>query len=151
MEAYDLSHKLAYTGLRSPVPFSTGPEYANSVPGVPVLSQLRVFIAPELWSDENVHVVAREIARVLGPTEQFDIGITLTDNRHFDANRSATGDTARLMKLNPNDPHVTLRVSRGIGDTIYRARFPRLQFEPVGEDMWRSIFAPDNVKPASQP
>lgn len=150
MEAYDLAHKLAYAGRRCRVPFETGPEYTNSVPGVPVLAQLRVFIVPDRWSQENVLVVARDIARILGPTEQFDIGITLTDNRTWNPNRPVSGDRARLMKLNPNDSHVVLRFSQGLGDVVYRARFPHLKFEEVGEDMWRSIFAPDNVKPASQ-
>ena len=75
MEAYDLSHKLAFAGRLSPVPFTTGPEFTNSVPAVPALSMVRIFVAPEDWSEENVFTVAREVARVLGPTEQFDIGI----------------------------------------------------------------------------
>lgn len=151
MEAYDLSHKLAYAGRRSSVPFTTGPEFTNSVPGIPVLAMLRIFIPAELWSEDNVKTVAREVARVLGPGEQFDIGITLADNHAFDPNTPASGDTARLMKLDPKDPNIVLRISRGIGDTIFTARYPRLQFEPAGEDVWRSIFAPGVVKDAAQP
>jgi len=151
MEAYDLSHKLVYIGERCKVPFTTGPEYTNSIPGVPVLAMVRIFIAPDLWSLDNVKSVAREICRVLGPTEQFDIGITVTDNRTYDPDSAAGGDTARLMKMNPKDPHVVLRVSKGIGDEVFRARFPRLEFEEAGDDVWRSIFAPDALKPASQP
>ncbi|MGI8824785.1 MAG: hypothetical protein ACR2JC_03915 [Chloroflexota bacterium] len=151
MEAYDLSHKLAYAGRRCPIPFTTGPDYMNAVPGLPVLAMLRIFVEAGHWSEDNIKLVAREIAGILGPSEQFDIGMTLADNRTYDPDTPASADTARLMKLNPHDPHVILRFSRGIGDTIFRARFPRLIFEPVGEDLWRSIFAPDSLKIASQP
>jgi hypothetical protein len=150
MEAYDLSHKLAYAGRRSPVPFTTGPEFTNSVPAVPVLSMLRIFLQPDQWSEENVMTVAREVARALGPTEQFDVGITVARNR-YDPNIPAAGVTARLMKLDRNDPRLTLRIQEGLGDRVYTARFPRLQFEPSGdEDFWRAHFAPGAVKAASQ-
>jgi hypothetical protein len=150
MEAYDLSHKLAYAGVHCPVPFTTGPEFTNSVPGVPVLSMVRLFLQPEQWSEENVMTVAREVCRVLGPTEQFDVGITLA-KQAYGANLSAAGATARLIKLNPNDPQVVLRIKDKTGDRAFRARYPRLQFEPLGEDFWRSTYAPGAVKPASQP
>jgi hypothetical protein len=150
VEAYDLAHKLAFTGRHSPVPFTTGPEYTNSVPGVPVLSMLRIFILPEHWSRENVKTVAREVARVLGPGEQFDIGITLAEHA-YDPNTPATGMIARLMKLNPNDPHVTLLIKEGLEDQVFRARYPRLQWEEHGEDFWQSIYAPATVKPSSLP
>src|SRR5947209_17592670 len=121
MEAYDLSHKLAYAGLRSPVPFHTGPEFTNSVPGIPVLSMLRIFLRPQDWSTENVMTVARELCRILGPTEQFDIGITLS-RQPWGPNTPAAGATARLTKLNRRDPHVVLRISAGIPDRLYGAR-----------------------------
>ncbi|HEX8918102.1 MAG TPA: hypothetical protein VF898_06345 [Chloroflexota bacterium] len=149
MEAYDLARKLAYAGRRCTVPFMTGPEYTNGVPGVPVLSMLRIFLEPDQWSEENVQKVAREIARVLGPTEQFDVGITLSTHA-YGPDVAAAGLTARLMKLNPNDATVLLRVSQGIGDRVYRARFPRLQFEDAGEDFWQSIYAPESIKLSSQ-
>lgn len=151
MEAYDLAHKLAYAGSHSPVPFSTGPEYTNSVPVVPVLSMLRVFVAPQDWSFENAQIIAREICRVLGPTEQFDVGMTLAGRQVYDASLPATGVTARLTKLDKNDPHVLLRVRADSADQLLIARFPRLQFEPSGEDFWRSIVAPGLVKLPSQP
>lgn len=151
MEAYDLSHKLAYAGTHSPVPFRTGPEYTNSVPVVPVLSMLRVFVAPEDWSAENIKIIAREICRVLGPTEQFDIGMTLAGRQKYAPNMPATGATARLTKLDRNDPHVLLRIRDDNGDLDLVARFPRLQFEPSGEDFWRSMVAPGLIKLPSQP
>lgn len=150
MEAYDLSHKLAYAGSRSPVPFSTGPEFTNSVPVVPVLSMLRIFVAPEDWSVENVKIIAREICRILGPTEQFDIGMTLAGRAIYGPNLPARGVIARLTKLDRNDPHVMLRVRDENGDQDWTARFPRLQFEPSGEDFWRSIVAPGLVKLPSE-
>lgn len=151
MEAYDLSHKLAYAGRLSPVPFITGPEFTNSVPAVPVLSMLRIFVSAEDWSEENIKTVAREVARVLGPTEQFDVGIARSNLRSYDPDTPASGVTARLIKLNPRQPDVVLRVSDGVGDRAYRARFPRLQFEPMGEDFWESIYDAGAVKASSQP
>lgn len=152
MDAYDLSHKLAYAGAHSPVPFETGPQYLNSVPGVPVLSELRIFIHPEFWSVENVMKAAREICRVLGPGAQFDIGMTLSGTPIYDAQRQAAGNIARLLKLNPDEPRVVLRLRVDEGDAVYEARFPRLQFERVGEgeDYWRSVYGPAVVKPATQ-
>jgi hypothetical protein len=149
MEAYDLARKLAFTGARCPVPFTTGPEYTNSVPGVPVLSMLRIFVEPKNWSDENVKVVAREVARVLGPMEQFDVGITLTDTI-YGPGRPAAGDTARVMKLDRSSPRVVLQISGGEADEAFEAWFPRLQWEPLGEDFWRSAYAPGAVKLTSQ-
>lgn len=151
MEAYDLSHKLAYAGSHSPVPFRTGPEFTNSVPVVPVLSMLRIFVEPQDWSTENVKIIAREICRVLGPTEQFDIGMTLAGRPIYDPNLPARGVIARLTKLDRNNPHVLLRVRDENGDQDLVARFPRLQFEPSGEDFWRSIVAPGLIKLPSQP
>lgn len=151
MEAYDLAHKLAYAGSHSPVPFFTGPEYTNAVPAVPVLSMLRIFIEPEHWSEENLKVVSREIARVLGPTSQFDVGMARVGRTQYGLDRPATGSTARLIKLNPDDPQVVLRLRDGTGDRAFRARFPRLQFEPMGEDFWRSLYAPGAVKEAGVP
>jgi hypothetical protein len=149
MEAYDLAHKLAYAGRRSPVPFTTGPEYTNSVPGVPVLSMLRVFVMAEDWSFENVLIVAREVSRVLGSMEQFDVGITLAKHA-FGPNAPAAGVTARLMKLDSHGREVFLRVREGIaGDKVYVARFPRLEFEFKGRDYWQSVFAPGAVTPTS--
>lgn len=150
MEAYDLSHKLAYAGRRSPVPFTTGPEFTNSVPAVPVLSMLRIFIEADQWSEKNVMTVAREVARALGPTEQFDVGITL-NRQTFDPDTPAAAATARLMKLDRNDPRLVLRIRDGLDDRIYTAHFPRLQFEPTGEDSWEAVYAPGAVKLSSQP
>ena len=150
MEAFDLAHKLAYAGHRSPVPFITGPLYLNSVPGVPVCAQLRAFIEPTLWDERNVLIVSKEICRVLGATAQFDIGLTLAGKKTYDEHVSARGDTARLMKMDANAPDVQLFIEGRIGDTRYTARFPRLQFEPVGDDSWRSVYAPGAVKAAQQ-
>lgn len=146
MEAYDLSHKLSYLGRRCAVPFVTGPEYTNSVPGVPVLSQVRLFVEPRDWSRDNILAIAREVARVLGPTEQFDIGITLARHLEYTPHASAAGNTARLTKLDRDDPSMYLRISEGNEDLVFRARFPGLRFEEVGEDFWRSIYAPGAVK-----
>lgn len=151
MDAYVLSHKLAFAGRRSPVHFNTGPEYINSVPGVPVLSMLRVFVDPADWSEESLLAVSREIARVLGPREQYDIGITRGGKARYDANSTAAGTTARLLKLDPDSPEITLRISDGNEDRLYRARFPRLQFEAAGEDDWQAGYAPGAVKPVGQP
>lgn len=151
MDSYDLSLKLAYAGSRSPVPYTTGPEYTNSVPGVPVLAALRIFLRPEDWSDANVIIVAREICRVLGTAAQFDIGMTLAGTPAYEASRSAAGNVARLMKLDPRDATVTLRLRRDNGDVLFQARFPRLQFEPVGEDYWRAMYSTGAVKPPNEP
>jgi hypothetical protein len=150
MEAFDLAHKLAYAGFRSPVPFVTGPIYLNSVPAVPVCAQLRIFIEPKLWSEENVKIVSKEVCRILGATSQFDIGMTLAGKKTYDANVSARGDTARLMKLDVNSPSVQLFLEGRVGDILFEARFPRLQFEAIGDDSWRSVYAPGAVKPAQQ-
>ncbi len=152
MDSYDLSHKLAYAGRRSPVPFFTGPEYLNSVPGVPVLSMLRIFVPPELWSEENVKLVSKEICRVLGATAQFDIGITLAGTKKYDADRPASGDTARLLKMDANSPQVILRLRGGpSGDRAFEARYPRLLFTEAPGDTWREQYAPGAVKEAAQP
>lgn len=149
MDVYDLSHKLAYAGRLCPVPFRTGPEFTNSVPGVPVLSTLRIFVDPDNWSAENVLVIARDIARVVGASEQYDIGITHTTGV-YDPNLPASGNTARLMKLDADSPSLELLVRDGDGDRAYRARYPRLQFEPAGFDFWRSIYSTAAVKLPSQ-
>src|SRR5579859_4047614 len=138
MEAFDLAHKLAYAGNRSPVPFVTGPIYLNSVPAVPVCAQLRVFIKQSLWSAENVKIAAKEICRVMGATSQFDVGMTLAGKKSYDANVSARGDTARLMKLKTDDPEVILFLEGRVGDMLFGASFPRLHFDPIGEDSWSS-------------
>jgi hypothetical protein len=150
MEAYDLSHKLAYAGRLSPVPFVTGPEFTNSVPVVPVLAMLRIFVEPQNWSEENVKIIAREVARALGPTEQYDIGITHTSNV-FAPNLPASNGTARLTKLDPSSPQVQLLIADVEGDRVFEARYPRLQFEPTTESFWRSIYDTGGVKLPSQP
>ena len=150
MEAYDLSHKLAYAGRLSPVPFMTGPEFTNSVPAVPVLSMLRIFVAPENWSEDNVKIIAREVARTVGATEQFDIGITHTTNV-YSPDAPASNETARLIKLDPNSPRLQLYISDIDGDRVYEARYPRLQFEPTEVSFWRSIYDASAVKLPSQP
>lgn len=150
MDTYDLSHKLAYTGRRCPVPFTTGPEFTNSVPGVPVLSELRIFLEPDDWSIDNVFIVAREICRVLGPMEQFDIGITRGGVATYSAARAAAGNVARLTKLDPDSADVDLRISHEDRDFLYRARFPRLQFEEAGEDFWQAGYSTGAVKTTSQ-
>ena len=149
MEVYDLSHKLAYAGRLSPVPYRTGPEYTNSVPGVPVLSTLRVFVEPQHWSAENILTVAREIARVLGATEQYDIGITHTTTVYA-PNVPAAGNTARMMKLDRNSSRVLLWLQDENGDRVFEARYPRLQFEPIQEDFWRAIYDASAVKLPNQ-
>jgi len=150
MDAYDMSHKLAYAGRFSPVPFYTGPEFTNSVPGVPVLSMVRVFIRPQDWSLENVLTVAGEISRAIGPTEQFDVGLTLAAKPVYSPDLPAASTTARLTKLDPEDRRVFLRVSEGDGDKVFVASFPRLNFEPSGEDFWRSLYAPGATKFSGQ-
>jgi len=150
MDTYDLSHKLAYAGARSPVPFITGPEFTNSVPGIPVLAALRVFIPPEYWSEENVIIAAREISRILGPGNQFDMGITVAGTPTYEASRAAAGNVARLMKMETGDPTVVLRMVNSGGDKVYEARFPRLQFAPVAEDYWRTFYSTGAVKLSTQ-
>lgn len=150
MDTYDLAHKLRYAGRRSPVPFITGPEFVNSVPGVPVLSELRLFIPPDHWSRENVLIAAREICRVLGAESQFDIGLTMAGGRTYNSSLSINGDTARLTKLDPRSPEVTLRYASGDEDERLIARFPQLRFEPDGDDFWRSIYSAGAVKTATQ-
>ena len=151
IESIDVSHKLAYAGARSPVPFITGPEYANSVPGVPVLSMLRIFIEPKLWSFENVAIVAKEICRILGPQAQFDIGMTLGGTSLYGADRPVAADTARLMKMEVGDPRVLLRFRAPEGMRLYEARFPSLRFEETGDDFWQALYAPGAVKEPTQP
>jgi hypothetical protein len=96
-------------------------------------------------------VVAKEICRVLGPSAQFDIGITRSGPSVYDADRPASGDVARLMKLDPDAPSAVLLIEGPDSDETYTARFPRLQFEPGGETFWRSSFAPGVVKEPAQP
>lgn len=146
MDTFDLSHKLAYAGRRSPIPFYTGPQFLNSVPGVPVLSELRIFINPSDWSHPNVMTICREICRVLGSTAQFDVGITLAGTPAYDASRAAAGNVARLIKLDPSDPTVTLRIRDDNGDHVWQARYPRLAFEDAGEDYWRSQYSTGAAK-----
>lgn len=151
MEAFDLAHKLAYAGARSPVLFVTGPIYLNSVPAVPVCAQLRVFIERDLWSEENLKIVSKEVCRVLGATSQFDIGMTLAGKKTYDGLVSARGDTARLVKLNADEPRVVLFLEGRVGDRLLEAHFPRLQFEQIEDtDSWRSVYAPGAVKHAQQ-
>lgn len=150
MDTYDLSYKLAYAGRRSPVRFFTGPQYTNSVPGVPVLAELRIFIEPDMWSEENVIIASREICRCVGPTSQFDIGMTLAGTANYDASRAAAGNIARLMKMESRDATVVLRYAAGEGDKLYEARFPRLHFEPTRKDYWRAIYATGAVKPPTE-
>lgn len=150
MDAYDLSYKLAYAGKLSPVPFRTGPEFTNSVPGVPVLSMLRIFLEPDQWSEENVMTVAREVARVMGPLEQYDVGITRTHNTYA-PDVPASGNVARLIKLDRDVPRVVLLIDDGNGDRAYEARYPRLEFERSGETFWQSIYDASAVKLPSQP
>lgn len=150
MDTYDLAHKLEYAGLRSPVPFVTGPEFINSVPGVPVLAEIRLFIPPEHWSRDHVLIVAREICRILGAGSQFDIGITVAGTRQYNSSLSINGDTARMTKLDPRSPDIVLRYASGDEDLVFAARFPKLRFEPRGEDFWRPVYAPAAVKTATQ-
>jgi hypothetical protein len=151
LEPYDMAHKLAFAGARSPVAFTTGPEYTNSVPGVPVLSMLRVFIDPADWNLENVLIAAKEICRVLGSTSQFDVGLTVGGKAVYSADLPAAARTARLMKLEAVDPRVKLYFRRPEGDAVYVARFPRLKFEESGEEFWQALYAPGAVKEPTQP
>jgi hypothetical protein len=150
MDTYDLSHKLAYAGRRSPVPFITGPEYLNSVPGNPVLSELRIFIPPDSWSEENIIVVAREICRALGSMALFDIGMAMASAPTYRADRPASGNIARLTKQDPAEPIVHLRFRSGERDQVFSARYPRLQFEPSGDDFWRTVYSTGAVKLPTQ-
>jgi len=50
MEAYDLSHKLAYAGRLCRVPFTTGPEFTNSVPIHAVIIIERIALSRKLHS-----------------------------------------------------------------------------------------------------
>lgn len=145
MDAYDLSHKLAFIGRRFPVPFRTGPEYTNSVSGVPVLSLVRIFVEPVHWSEENLKLIAGEIARTLGPTKAYDVGITHTQTV-YSPDIPASGNVARLMKLDADSPRVTLLIRDGTGDRAFEASYPRLQFEPTGVDFWRAIYDTSAVK-----
>jgi hypothetical protein len=151
LEAFDLARKLAYAGTRSPVPFRTGPEFTNSVPGVPVCSMIRLFVPREHWSLEKVQVAAKEVCRVLGSNSQFDVGFAVAGKMRYDADRPASGDTARLMKMDTHDRRVLLRIAGRVGDMTYQARFPQLSFEQTGEDFWRSLYAPGAVKDPAQP
>jgi hypothetical protein len=146
LEAFDLARKLAYAGRRSPVPFRTGPEFTNSVPGVPVCAMIRLFVPREQWSENNLKTAAREVCRVLGPGSQFDIGFAVDGKTRYDANRPASGDTARLMKLDPGSRHVMLLIAGESADQAYQAEFPRLEFTPSGQDFWRASYAPGAVK-----
>lgn len=150
MDTYDLAHKLAYAGRRSPVAFDTGPQFTNSVPGVPVLAALRVFIAPDDWSHDNVLRAAREICRVLGAESEFDIGLTVDGTQVYQADRAAAGNVARLTKLDPGSNSVTLRYRGAEGDMAYSATFPRLSFEKAGEDFWRTTYSTGVVKPSTE-
>jgi hypothetical protein len=151
MDIIDLAHKLAYAGTRSPVPFTTSPEYINSVPAVPVLSMIRLFVPRTSWSLENLKIAAREVCRVLGATSQFDIGFAVAGRTVYDAERAASGDTARLLKLAVADPHVVLRLAGAAGDIVLQATFPSLKFEEVGQDYWRALYAPGAVKDPASP
>jgi hypothetical protein len=150
VDTYDLAHKLEYAGRRSPVPFITGPEYSNSVPGVPVLSELRVFIPHEHWSEENVLVASKEICRILGASSQFDIGLTLAGARIYGLSVSIQGNTARLMKLNPDDRGVTLRYKSEDAVRVYYAEYPRLQFLPANPASGPSDQAVNAAETATQ-
>jgi hypothetical protein len=151
LEPYNLAHKLAFAGARSPVTFTTGPEYTNSVPGVPVLSMLRVFIDPADWNLENVQIAAREICRVMGSSSQIDVGLTVGGKAIYNPDLPAAARTARLMKLKADDPRVKLYFRGPAGEVVYVARFPRLQFEESGEDFWEALYAPGAVKEPTQP
>jgi hypothetical protein len=151
LEPYDVAHKLAYAGARSPVRFTTGPQYTNSVPDVPVLAMLRVFIDPADWSLDNVQIAAKEICRVMGSTGQFDIGMTVGGRMVYDADLPIAANTARLMKMDPNGADVRLYFRGPTGDIVYVARFPRLRFEEAGEDFWEALYATGAVKEPTQP
>ena len=77
--------------------------------------------------------VAREIASVLGPLEQFDIGIAPDESDPSGPGASRSGEPARLTKIDPLSPVVVLRVE----DSTWRAVYPRLNFERIGRDEWR--------------
>jgi len=54
------------------------------------------------------------------------------------------------MKLKADDPAIILFLEGRAGDMLFGANFPRLQFELVEEDSWRSVYAPGAVKHAQQ-
>ncbi|GAC1402852.1 MAG: hypothetical protein NVSMB52_16790 [Chloroflexota bacterium] len=150
MDTYDLSHKLSYTGMRCTVLFSTGPQFINSVPGVPVLSEVRIFIDQTDWTIANLFTISREICRVLGATSQFDIGMTMAGVAQYTAARAAAGNLARMTKMDPEGRRVLLRVSDGDGDQVFEARYPRLTFQETGDDFWQAQYSSGAVKPTSQ-
>lgn len=133
-----MARKLALAGKYSPVPFIASPIYITSQIAAPQLASLQVYVPPERWSEEAVMDVAREIASTLGPTEQYDIGIWLEKNSPYEPGAAATsGPGARVTKLDPGVNVIVLRM----GDTAWRATYPRLDFERIGVNEWEMYIA----------
>jgi hypothetical protein len=134
MEAFDMAHKLSFAGRFSPVPFTASPIYITSQIVAPQLGSVRVFIPPQYWNEEAIMDVAREIASTLGPTEQFDVGIALETNDPTAPGAARSGEAARLTKIDSRSNALVLR----LGNSVWRATYPRLQFEPISLDEWRA-------------
>lgn len=77
--------------------------------------------------------VAREIASILGPLEQFDVGIAPDESDPSGPGAARSGEPGRLTKIDPSAPLVALRLE----DSTWKAEYPRLQFQPIGRDEWR--------------
>lgn len=138
MEAFDMARKLALAGRLSSVPFSASPIYITSQIAAPELSSLRVFVPREHWTRDGVMDVAREIAAILGPTEQFDIGIALEASSSRGPGASETGEPARVTKIARDSDVVVLRME----GEAWRATYPRLDFERIPFDAWRAQVDP---------
>jgi len=77
--------------------------------------------------------VAREIASVLGPLEQFDIGIAPDENDPSGPGAARSAEPGRVTKIDPGSPVIALRLD----DATWKAEYPRLSFVPIGHDEWR--------------
>ncbi|GEM_PF-6464083 len=134
MEAFDMARKLAFAGQYSPVPFSASPIYITSQLLAPELASCRVFVPIRYWTEEHVMDVAREIACILGPTEQFDVGLAPEESDPDKPGAAISSEPARVTKIDPHSGIVALRM----GQQAWKAAYPRLTFEPIGYDEWRA-------------
>lgn len=133
MEAFDMARKLAVAGRHTTPPFMASPIYITSQIGAPELSSCRVFVPLRYWTEEGVMDVASEIASILGPLEQFDVGIAPDESPPSGPAAGRSGEPGRLTKIDPQSPVIALRLE----DSTWRAVYPRLRFERIGLDEWR--------------
>ena len=133
MEAFDMARKLSLAGKYGSPPFTASPIYITSQIGAPELSSCRVFVPLQHWTEEGVMDVAREIASILGPFEQFDIGIAPLESAAAGPGAGRSGEPGRLTKIDPRSPVVVLRLQ----DDSWKAEYPRLAFTSIGRDEWR--------------